>query len=297
MPGGAYAAVVNPSKIEDLTAFRSQLDAAAQAHGRDPVRWFETTEDDPGYGQTQQAMADGAAVVLACGGDGTVTACASALAGSDRALALIPAGTGNLLARNLELPTSIAPALEIAFGSGRKLIDLVRSEPGRHFVVMAGVGFDASMMAETDEQTKAMLGWPAYIGGVVRAMRQSQAADISIRVDSRPAVRHRGVGILVGNVGHLQAGLSVFPDAKPDDGVLELAVLAPATWRDWPLILGRLLTHRLGAGGRTELLQGTRFDIELDRSLPLEFDGDVFGPTQRLVAAVMPGGLTVCVPA
>ncbi len=297
MTSGAVAAVVNPSKIEDLVAFRKQLDETARAHGRTPVLWFETSEADPGFGQTEQALAEDVDLVLACGGDGTVTACAAALVGSQTALALIPAGTGNLLARNLELPTSIAPALEIAFGSGRRTVDLVRAEPGSYFAVMAGVGFDAAMIDETNEKTKAAVGWPAYITGIARAMRRSPQAEFTIRVDSGPAVVHRGVGVLIGNVGQLQAGLSMFPDASPSDGIIDLAVLAPTSWRDWPLILGRLIGHRLGAGGRTELFQGRRFDIEIGRSLPLEFDGDVFGPTTTLTTEVVPGGLTLCVPA
>lgn len=289
------AGIVNPSKMDDLAGFREQVEAAAREAGHKPIRWYETTTDDPGFGQTERALAEGAELVLACGGDGTVTACAAAMAGTQKALALIPAGTGNLLARNLELPMTVTPALAVAFGRGRRTIDLVRTEPGRQFAVMAGLGFDAAMIAETNEDTKAKLGWPAYIGGIVRAMRRSQVAEFSIRVDAGPVVTHRAVGVLVGNVGRLQAGLSMFPEAAPDDGIIDLAVLAPTSWRDWPVILGRLLTHRLRAGGRTELYRGRRFDIQLDQPLPLEFDGDVFGPTDTLTAEVMPEALIVCV--
>jgi diacylglycerol kinase family enzyme len=290
------AAVVNPAKIEDSAALHEQIDDACRAGGHPPALWFETTEEDPGYGQAREALAHDAELLLACGGDGTVTACASALTGSETALALVPAGTGNLLARNLDLPLDIESALQVAFGAGRRRVDVIRSEPGRHFMVMAGVGFDAAMIAQTNERTKAAVGWPAYIGGIVRAIRGSDRTSFSIRVDGADAVSYVGVGVLIGNVGNLQAGLSVFPDASPTDGVIDLAVFAPQGWHDWPLILGRLIGRRTGAGGRTDLLRGTSFEVRCERRLPLEFDGDLFGNTSSLTAEVVPGGVTVCVP-
>lgn len=296
MMAGRVAVVVNPSKVADPAELRTQIEECCRSAGLAEPLWFETTEADPGFGQAKQALEQGAELVLACGGDGTVTACASVLAGSSTALALIPAGTGNLLARNLDIPTSIPDALPIAFGPGRRAIDVVRCEPGRNFIVMAGIGFDAAMIAETNEKTKARIGWPAYVGGIVRAIRHSRPTRFTISADGGEEVSRRAVGVLIGNVGNLQAGLSVFPDASPADGILDLAVFAPAAWHDWPRILARLIGRRTDADGPTELFRAARFEIRCERSLPLEFDGDVFGPTSSLTAEVMAGGVTVCVP-
>jgi len=110
---------------------------------------LETTREDPG-GQTRQAVQAGAEVIFACGGDGTVAACASELAGSDVALAVVPSGTGNLLAANLKLPTRAADGVAAATAHGRRRID-VGVAGNRCFTVMAGMGFDAQMLRDTSE--------------------------------------------------------------------------------------------------------------------------------------------------
>ncbi|WP_268771988.1 diacylglycerol/lipid kinase family protein, partial [Microbacterium sp. Leaf351] len=91
--------VFNPSKIE-----REQLEKSLAAVGVTDASWFETTPDDPGQGPARAALADGCTLVIAAGGDGTVRAVAEVLAGTDTELAIVPRGTGNLLARNLGVP-------------------------------------------------------------------------------------------------------------------------------------------------------------------------------------------------
>jgi diacylglycerol kinase family enzyme len=293
---GPVTVVVNPVKVADAAALRKEIAEGCRRAGRPEPAWVETTEDDPGFSQARSAVDRGADLVVVCGGDGTVAACASALAGSGVAMAVVAGGTGNLLARNLEIPLDRAAALVVAFGEGRRTIDVVRSEPGRHFVVMAGLGFDAAMIAQTNDRTKARFGWPAYIGGIVRALRGSRATDFKIAVDGATPTTYRAVGVLAGNVGRLQAGLTVLPDAMPSDGILDVVVFAPHTWLDWPRIVGRLVSHRTGQGGVSDVLRGARFDIACDRSLPLEFDGELSGESTSLVLEVVPGALTVCVP-
>ena len=149
----------NPSTVDDPEGLRAELkrrDATSE------IDWLETTEDDPGAGQTRQALAAGADLVLVCGGDGTVAACAGALAGTGVPIGLVPTGTGNLLVRNLGLPLDVPTALDQALGSSRRTIDLLESD-GRRFAVMAGLGFDAAMIRDTGEQAKARHGWAAYV--------------------------------------------------------------------------------------------------------------------------------------
>src|SRR5262245_34679451 len=127
-----------------MTRVRADVDAAVAAAGWPDPLWWEPTADDPGHGQTRSAMAAGAEVVFACGGDGTIRACADTLAGTDVALAVLPAGTGNLLAANLSLPADVEACIETAVSGHRRRIDLGCSD-GRYFALMTGMGFDAAM--------------------------------------------------------------------------------------------------------------------------------------------------------
>ncbi|HEY8281601.1 MAG TPA: diacylglycerol kinase family protein, partial [Leifsonia sp.] len=173
------AVVANPVKV-DLDDLRASVDAAAQRHGWGETLWFETTEDDPGEGQTREALESGADMVIAAGGDGTVRTVAEVLHGTDASLALLPSGTGNLLARNLDLTLDDADhALETAFGGRDRKIDVavadIRGEDGtvrRHsYLVMAGLGIDAKMLVATDDDLKAKAGWLAYVKAIGTVLR------------------------------------------------------------------------------------------------------------------------------
>ena len=285
------AVICNPSVVDDVDQLRKAISARCAV---DPL-WFETTPQDPGRGQVRRALGAGADLVLVCGGDGTVAACAGALAGTDVTLALVPVGTGNLLARNLDLPLEIEPALDVAFGSGRRQLDVL--EAGEHrFVVMAGLGFDAALIRDTDEGAKARAGWAAYLAGAVRALRRTPHVWFSFSVDGGAAVRRRAIGVLVGNVGKVQGGLRLLPDARPDDGVIDIGVLMPRTWRDWPVLLLRILRGRPDAGSQAEILRGRQVEITAGQAVPTQYDGEYAGEATQMTVRVLPRAITVCVP-
>jgi len=285
----SIAAVLNPSKIDDLAALK---EAITQHCGDETPLWLETTEADTGAGQAAEAVAAGARLVLVCGGDGTVAACAGALAGTEVAMAVVPVGTGNLLARNLGIPLELPAALKVAFGSDEWVIDVLQADD-RRFVVMAGLGFDAALIRDTDEKLKARFGWVAYIGGMARALRSTPHAVFTVTMDDGPPVSSEAVGVLVGNVGQLQAGITLMPDAKPDDGQLDVLVIAPRTLRDWPSLVWRILRRRADSGPQAEILRGKSVLIESAVSLPVEFDGDFTGEATELRVEVLPGALTM----
>jgi diacylglycerol kinase family enzyme len=286
------AVVCNPSVGEDIDQLRKAISARCPA---DPF-WFETTPEDPGAGQVRRALDAGADLVLVCGGDGTVAACAGALAGTDVGLALVPVGTGNLLARNLDLPLEIEPALDVAFGPGRRQLDVLEAG-GRRFVVMAGLGFDAALIRDTDDHAKAKAGWLAYLSGAARALRRTPHVWFTISVDGAAAVRWRALGVLVGNVGQVQGGLRLLPDAQPDDGIIDVGVLMPRTWRDWPVLLMRILRGRPEAGRQAEMLRGRQVEITAELSVPTQYDGEYAGEATRMTVRTLPLAITVCVPA
>ncbi|WP_331461227.1 diacylglycerol/lipid kinase family protein [Micromonospora tarapacensis] len=287
------AVVVNPVKVTDPDAFRRTVGDALAAAGWPEPLWFETTADDPGRGQTERALAAGVDVVFACGGDGTVMACVSALVGTEAALAVLPQGTGNLLAANLGLSDDLAGGLAVALERGRRLLDVGEAD-GQHFAVMAGMGFDAQMLAATNETTKRRIGWPAYVVGAARHLRD-RPMKVCIRLDDQPPLCRRARSVLVANVGRLQGGVTLLTEAEPDDGYLDVAVLTPRTLRHW-LSLGWAVLRRRDRVPRMEVYRARRVEINSNRAQPRELDGDLIEPGRTLRVQIRRRALWLCVP-
>jgi diacylglycerol kinase family enzyme len=290
--GPLSAVVINPSKVIDLEDRRRRIcDALAEAGWPEPM-WLETTPEDPGCGQARQAVEGGAQVVFACGGDGTVMACLSELVDTDVALAVLPAGTGNLLAANLDLPDDPAAGVALAVAGGRQRIDVgVVGE--RTFVVMAGMGFDAHMVGDAPEPLKASIGWPAY---AVSAMRHlwDRPMRVRVRLDSEKRLNRRVRSVLVANVGRLQAGVRLLPDAEPDDGLFDVALLMPRHLGHWlSLAWAVLLRHERIPAMKT--YRARHVEIVSDRPQPRQLDGDVIEPDRRLTVDIRPRALLLCV--
>jgi diacylglycerol kinase family enzyme/membrane-associated phospholipid phosphatase len=291
--GTRSAVVANPMKVKQGDPRHAQIHAALARAGWPKPLWLETTREDPGGGQAREAVLAGAEVIFACGGDGTVTACASELAGTSAALAVVPSGTGNLLAANLDLPARPADAVAAATGSGRRRLD-VGVVGDRSFTVMAGMGFDAQMLRDAPEALKARLGWPAYAIAAARHLCETPMR-VSISLDHAPPFARRARTVLVGNVGQLQRGLRLLPAATPDDGLLDVAVLMPAKRRDW-LPLAWALIRRRPTAPVMETFQARHVEIHSDREQPRELDGELITPSHTLTADVRPAALWVCVP-
>ena len=285
--------VANPTKSADPTWPDRMLGVLERA-GLPGARWVSTTAEDPGPGQARQALADGAELVVVCGGDGTVRNVVTALAGSEVPLAVLPMGTGNLLARNLGIPLDIGAAAHVAAHGHTRRIDLGRDPSGQYFAVMAGVGFDAALLAGVQPATKAWLGWPAYVLSGLRQLR-TLPGEFAVDVDG-VEVSHRALGVLVANVGELQGGLQLILDADPCDGRLDVAVLAPDNLRQWLHLARRVLTGRAPDEDVLRVRQGARVTIRSVRRLPLQYDGDVLPHGDVLTAEVAAGALLVRVP-
>jgi YegS/Rv2252/BmrU family lipid kinase len=290
------AFVVNPSKIDDLDALRAEVNGVLSASGWRPPLWLETTEEDPGAGMTRQALGEGVDVVVACGGDGTVAACAGALADQDTPLAVLPAGTGNLLARNVDIPTDLRKALAVVIDGQDRRIDLGCADE-QEFVVMVGVGFDAAMLADTSEQAKSRFGWMAYAASGLRHLRRTRFR-VTLQVDDQPPVQRRARAVLVANLGTLTAGLELLPEARPDDGKLDVAVISPRGITGWLGLAWHVIRKaRHDDPGRIERFRVSRIRVELAREQPAELDGDPVGPRRELDVRVRAGALRVRVPA
>jgi diacylglycerol kinase (ATP) len=288
------AVVFNPATGGGETAGRRRDTQEALRDAGLDVLWLETTPEDPGQGLTAKAVAEGVDLVMAQGGDGTVMACVTGLAGTEVPLAVLPGGTGNLLATNFDIPSELDEAVEVAQEGDRVRLDVAAMDDDR-FVVMGGIGFDAAMLRDADPRLKERLGAVAYVLSGFRHLRR-RATRFRLRLDDRPLVERTGQGVLVGNLGRLQGGLPVMPDARPDDGLLDVAVLQTRTVWDW-LVLGvRVLARRPRKDPQLELFQAGRVEIDCDRPQPVERDGDPAATRDHLVVEVVPAALTLCVP-
>ena len=292
--------VVNPTKVTSADALRRLVALGCRERGWPEPVVLETSVADPGQDMTRRAVADGAGLVLSAGGDGTLMAVARALAHTAVPLGVLPLGTGNLLARNLDLPLGLEPALEVALDGRSRRLDLgmLRTTPdgqAEAFAVMAGIGFDAAMMADAPVGLKAVVGWAAYVVSGLRHLRDRPLV-VELRVDGRAPLRRSARCVVVGNVGTLQAGLRLMPAAAPDDGLLDVVVLSPRRLRDWVRVVVRLAARHTGDDRDVERWQGRQVEVRTRGPHPLQLDGDPAGTTDLLVVEVDPGAVLVRVP-
>ncbi|GLW32503.1 sphingosine kinase [Actinoplanes regularis] len=285
--------MVNPSKVADPEVLRSTLRRTLAKAGWPEPAWYATTLDDPGRGQAKQAVADGAELVFACGGDGTVTAVVSALIGTDVALAVLPAGTGNLLAANLGLGTDPAAGVQVALEGGRRRID-VGLLGDQCFVVMAGMGFDAMMLQDTSERAKKRIGWPAYLFGAAKHLLD-RPMRVRIRLDGGAPMPRRPQTVIVGNVGRLQGGVRLLKRAVPDDGRLNVAIISPDTLFSWARLIAGVASRRERVP-KMETFTASRVEIYSNRAQPRQLDGDLVAPGKAMKISVRPKALLLCVP-
>jgi diacylglycerol kinase (ATP) len=297
-PPGRCAVIVNPIKVSD--EFRSRVQDTLERHGWPSPLWLETTEDDPGRGMVRQAVAEQVSLVIAAGGDGTIRLVADGVAGSGIPLGLVPAGTGNLLARNLDLPLDEPTALEIAVSGATRTIDLIKitvdDRDPEHFAVMAGVGIDAVIMNETDPELKAKIGAGAYVVAAGKALKRVPV-KVRVQVDGRRALNRDSMLCLVGNVGELQGKIRLIADAEPDDGLLDVYIASPQHLTHWIKVVLRMITRRPQRDDRVDQLKGRAVTITLKSPDDYQLDGDVMGECRRMRAEVQPGALSVKVPA
>ena len=304
-PMPSAAVIINRTLVRDLSRFRRRCREAAAATGWEPS-FLETTLDDPGPGQARSAVAAGARMVVAAGGDGTVRACAHALAGTQVPLAIVPLGTANLAARALGVPPGTGGALATAFGGHERRIDLAaarlagaagRADAARTltFAAMAGIGLDAEVVAATPRLLKRRAGWLAYAAAGA-AHLPGRGEWFTVRLDDGEPLARRARCVVVGNAGLLPGGFALLPRARLDDGLLDVGILAPVGPAGWVRVAHRVVTGGGRDGPQLETHRARRIEITAETPLPREVDGEVIAPGCSLTVTLLRRSLTVRVP-
>lgn len=313
-----HAAVIyNPVKVP-LDRVRRAVEQQQHLSGWDESRWYETSSEDSGRSAAKEALAGDPAVIIVAGGDGTVRTVAEAVQRSGTPLALLPAGTGNLLARSLGLPLNDPErSVAVAFTGLTRTVDLavadLEDEEGRRsvrvFLVMAGIGLDAEMAQNTSAQAKKNLGWLAYVTPIARSIIANRLFHLDYRVDGGHTRSTRAHTVIVGNCGTLTSNMLLIPAARIDDGLLDVVMLRPKGRFGWAGI-GTWLTvqgiahrsrfgrsvFRLAPGLRAlAYAQGRQFDVRFESPHAVELDGDGFGLVTRARITVRPGALRLCI--
>ena len=377
--------VVNPSKPRATAAVRSRLEDELYEAGYARPVWLETSVSEPGTMQARLALAAGARLVVAAGGDGTVRSVAAGLAGTGAQMGIVPLGTANLAARNLGVPVGDPRAAAKVVAQGVDLpADLawVRTEPwsdpdvdpdpapgssprgqagsgtltdGASAVppgapptradsqqlsaeaaravrtiqraprrprqwtrptlgdehacmVVAGIGFDAGLVASTRPALKARVGWGAYALAAMENLgspRMDLVLSLLDEAGQRRVERLRARNLLVANGGRLPAGITLLPQARTDDGLLDVAAIdTVAGLAGWSSLARQVLppyAARYSESGRSlgrvALRRGAEVAVQLSTPALVEVDGDLLAPTQGMRVRIDPGALLIRRPA
>lgn len=303
--------VYNPA-LRHVRAVKKALAAELVRLEQPEATWVEASYKNP------QALATTllrASVVIVVGGDGLVRSVAEVLAGSGIPIGIVPSGTGNLLARNLQLPLGdVAKAVRVALGQHEVVMDVARATYGtvghdheQIFTVMAGLGLDADMAEGASYRHKKRYGWLAYVAPIVRSIVLNRQHTMVLRLDDRRPVAIKAHTAIVGNCGTLTANLLLLPQARVSDGRLDVVVLNPKAITGWTRIwsrialsgalikskTGRVLLKAAPPIRALQYGQFERLDLLLNEPQPLQLDGDVVGEITRLRVSVIPSAVVI----
>ena len=273
-----------------LIELRSEL----EKQGVTEPLWFEVPKSRKAPKQVKRALDEGADLLFIWGGDGMVQRCIDALSDSNAAIAIVPAGTANLFASNLEIPQDIQEAVRIGLEGPRRTLDVGRMN-GERFAVMAGAGFDAQMIKDADGGLKDRFGRLAYVWTGTKQLGR-KPFEAKIKVDGATWFDGQASSVLIGNVGKLFAGVEAFEDARPDDGKLELGVVTADGLLEWTRTIARTAIGSSSASPFVQVTKATSVQVKFDRKILYELDGGDRKPVKKLDVEIEPAAINICVP-
>jgi len=289
----SIAVVAHREKLTKSSA--GHLKSALAKAGFADALWLEVAKGSAAQKAARAAIKEGADTIIVCGGDGTVRAASAAVANTKSALAVVPAGTANLFATGLDLPTDPEKIVELIVRGDRRTIDTGVCNDLR-FAVMGGTGLDAAMIDQADEHKDALGTW-AYVRAGVKEARNRRAAEATISVDGSLFFEGDATCVLVGNLGRLKGGFIAFPDASPTDGRLDVAVLTATGLREWASVMVSAVRHKQETSSHVHIGSGEKIRVRLAKKQTFELDGGSKGSVRKLNFDVDPSSLIICAPA
>jgi len=291
----SVAVVLNPaSGSTDASVRRRRIESFLAGHGI-AAHWIETSATDSTADRVRAWVDAGGRRVWVSGGDGTVRAALAGTVGTEAVVAILPAGTGNLLARNLGIPLALPDALEVAVSGSSRAVDLARTSEGELFALMGGIGLDGQVMASTDRLAKGRFGVLAYVWVTLRHLGRRRA-NARVILDHNRRLRRRATSILVANLGKIGPGVEAVPGAVADDGRLDIGIVLSHTPLQWLRLLGALARGRIGDDPAMEIHRASTVEVVVKRPEPVELDGEPMGMRTRLAVVVLPRAARVMVP-
>ncbi len=256
-----------------------------------------TAECEPGQ-LAKDAIAGGAASIIASGGDGTLSAVAAALINTNIPLGIISRGTANAFANALNLPTTIPEACESIVAGHTQVVDMAMCN-GLPMVLLAGIGFEAETVDLADRDAKNRLGMLAYVLAGLKQVGNLKPFEVEIELEDK-IIAVSAAAITIANAAPATSILAqgsagvVF-----DDGMLDLTIVAPTT----PLIaiatafdlLSSTLRGMASQRDEVGFLRSPKFKITTTPPQKVVLDGEIIGMTPIEVECV-PGGLTIFAP-
>lgn len=288
----SVAVIAHNAKV--LGGGLGQLRDVLRDHGVIDPLWLEVPKSRKMPGRMKEAIESGAELIFVWGGDGSVQRCIDAAVGSPVTLAILPAGTANLLANNLGIPIDLEQAVEVGLHGSNHPIDVGKMN-GECFAVMAGIGLDALMIRDADAGMKDRFGRAAYIWTGIRNIRANPVRT-TVRIDGHSWFDDDASCVLIANVGCVGGGVTAFDHASPNDGKLDVAVMtADGAWQ-WMRTLTRASLGHAEKSPLVQMTQATKITVETRKRLPYELDGGAREKTNKLRVRVLPRAVTIRVP-
>lgn len=294
----AAAVIYNPVKVVGLETFRGLIQQTLDEYGYERVVWLPTEADDPGVVMARRALEADVDVVLVAGGDGTVRVVLGEFADTGQKVAIIPSGTGNLLAKNLDIPLDVEQSLRLGLEHEPTPIDLIEvqlpDDEVQYAAVLAGVGIDASIMNDTDEDLKKAVGVAAYVVAGARHL-DTDPVQVRLTVDEQEPVEADASLVSIGNVGEIEKGVSLMPHASARDGKLDVLVATPSTRLDMAQMITDVL-FEANEGPNIARYTGSQLRLEVPSGAICQIDGDVVGEITDATFRVRPGAVQLVLP-
>ena len=264
--------------------------------GESSLEVYETRDGEDLRGVVRDRIGRGVDLVIAAGGDGTVSAVADALVGSGTPMGILPMGTANVLARELVIPLDVGDAARLLVGEhDHATIDAMKVG-ARHYLTQVGVGLDALMIRDTPTEQKKRFGKLAYLWSAAKHLVGFQPRRFSLEVDGK-AIKTRASEVIVANVGTLgQPPFRWGPGIQVDDGTLNVCVSKARTILHYLGLFWHVATREHRADPNVRYYQARRsVAIATKHPLPVQADGEILGETPVRIE-VVPGAVKVVVP-